>query len=71
MMANQLPYLLRMGLYHNGHAAPVSVKNKKKKNVKNIDFVTMANQLVYLSRMGLCKDGQAAPVSVEDGTLSQ
>ena len=30
-MTKQLSYLLRMGLCHDGHVAPVSVKNRQRK----------------------------------------
>ena len=33
-MAKQLPYLSSMGLCHNVQSAPMSAKNKKKKNVR-------------------------------------
>ena len=40
-MAMQLQYLLRMGLCHDSHVAPVSVKNRKKKKiVSNINSTT-------------------------------
>ena len=58
-MAKQLSYLLRIGLCHDDEAAPVSVKNRKKNNISNINLTATTVEF------------SIALVLVEDGTLSR
>ena len=54
-MTKKFQCLSRMGLRHNGQDGPVSVKNRKKKNVNNLHLTTTIMQF------------SIALVSVEDG----
>ena len=55
-MTKKFQCLSRMGLRHDGQDGPVSVKNRKKKNVNNLHLTTTIMQF------------SINPESVEDGT---